>query len=892
MPLTVGTRLAHYDITALIGEGGMGQVYQARDTKLGRQVALKILPEAFAADPDRLARFQREAQVLASLNHPGIAAIYGLEEAEDIRALVLELVEGPTLEDRISEGPIPLDEALPIAKQIAEALEAAHEAGVIHRDLKPANIKVRDDGTVKVLDFGLAKALDPSPAGDPSQSPTLTAAATQMGVIMGTAAYMSPEQAAGETTDKRSDIWSFGVVLFEMLTGRRVFEGKTVSHVLSAVLQVEPKWEALPTTTPQPLTRLMRRCLEKEQKRRLRDIGEALVHLEEAATAPPVVPVTQPAGWQRALPWVAGIAIGGLAVGVTVWGALRSVPRTSGSLARFAITDPLTIANDNRDFALSRDGTFVAYFAGIDTARQLYVRRIAELEATAVRAADRFFDPFISPDGAWIGFIDDTERALTKISVRGGPPVQICELQSDTRGATWGSDGTIIFATAASNGGLFRVSALGGAPTAVTTPDSEAGEIGHRWPQLLPGENAVLFTIFDESLTPERAKIAVLNLETGTRQILVQGGSNAQYSPTGHLVYGAEGRLWAVPFDLASHEVTGAAEPVLDGVVTKPSGAVNFGLSEDGSLVYVTGAADGGVQRTLAWVDRQGREEPLSAPPRPYQGSRISPDGTQVAFDLYDQDNDIWIWSIAGETMTRLTFSPDNDVAPEWTSDGRGILFGSAREGLPQVFRKEADGTGTVERLSDSSKGMLPRVASADGRYVVLGSRSVDTGRDLYVMDLEGERSIDELLHAEFDERNPSLSPDSRWLAYQSNESDRDEIYVRPFPDVDGDRWQVSTEGGRHPVWSRDGSELFYHSDGQMTAVPVQTESTFSFGRPESLFGGSYRFGIAGRTYDVAPDSQRFLMIKPVASASSAAALKLAVVLNWSEELKRLVPVD
>ena len=562
MALNVGSRLGHYDVTALIGEGGMGLVYQATDTKLNRQVALKILPEAFAADPDRLARFKREAQILASLNHPNIAAIYGIEEAEGTRALVLELVEGPTLADRISQGPIPLDEALPIAKQIAEALEAAHEQGVIHRDLKPANVKVKHDGTVKVLDFGLAKALDPSPDADPSQSPTLTAAATQMGVIMGTAAYMSPEQASGQPTDKRSDIWSFGVVLFEMLTGQRIFAGETVSHVLGAVLQVEPAWDALPTATPQPLRRLLRRCLEKDQKRRLRDVGEAGAHLEEAAAAPSsvepsVVPAVAPrtGGCRRAVPFVGALIVTSLLTGLAVWIVMQPEPPR---IARFAISPDdapsLFIAQASPDVAISPDGEHIAYLTGSVGlgAERLHVRPLDQLESETLVAEGELNSPFFAPDGESVGFYDRSVQppVLKRVSVRGGPPATICDLQGDLRGASWGADGTIVFASAELASGLWSVAAVGGEPEQLTTPDTSAGELDHYWPEVLPGGEAVLFSVLRTSV--EDSEIAVLSLTTGEQKAVIRGGAFPRYSPTGHLVYGVQGNLWAVRFDLSA----------------------------------------------------------------------------------------------------------------------------------------------------------------------------------------------------------------------------------------------------------------------------------------------------------------------------------------------------
>ena len=561
----------------------MGQVYQATDTKLNREVALKVLPEAFASDPDRLARFQREAQVLASLNHPNIAAIHGLEEADGVRALVLELVEGPTLADRIKQGPIPLDEALPIAKQIAEALEAAHEQGVIHRDLKPANVKVKDDGIVKVLDFGLAKALDPSPTGDPSQSPTLTAAATQMGVIMGTAAYMSPEQARGKTVDKRTDIWAFGVVLYEMLTGVRPFQGDDVSLTLASVMKSDVDAKTLPPDLPEKLRTVLRRCLEKDPSQRIRDIGDVRLAMEGAFETVVSVPsaesaATQPSRQRQALPWVAGLTLA-IITGLAVWSLTRPV-EVSRRVERFDIspTPPTTLglATAHHDLAITPDGTRVVYTGSGGNPFQLYVRVLGELTATPLQGLDdRVVGPFISPDSAWVGFADQRDGTLKKVSILGGPPVTICSLPGTVRGATWGPDDTIIFGTGEASG-LWRVSASSGEPEQLTTLDAQRGGINHRWPHILPGGRAVLFTIWGGGI--DNSRIAVLNLDTGEQRVLVPGGSYPRYSPTGHLVYGVSGTLRAVAFDLDRLEVTDPNPvPVLADVVTKSgSGAADF----------------------------------------------------------------------------------------------------------------------------------------------------------------------------------------------------------------------------------------------------------------------------------------------------------------------------
>ena len=655
MPLQPGTTLGAYSVTAKIGEGGMGEVWQARDTTLDRDVALKVLPEAFTADPDRLARFEREAKVLASLNHPNIGSIYGLEEQDGIRALVLELVEGPTLADRIKQGPIPIDEALPIAKQIAEALEAAHEQGVIHRDLKPANIKVKTDGTVKVLDFGLAKAFQPD-ASDPnlSVSPTIsmTAAATQMGMVIGTAAYMAPEQAKGLTVAKRADIWAYGAVLFEMLTSKKLFDAGDVSEMLASVLVRDPDISSIGNHVPAHIRAVVRQCLVKDPKERLRDIGDVRLAMKgvfETTARAPQAPdngrVVQ-SGWRQAVPFAAGtLVVGALLSGLGVWSVTRSpAPR----LERYSISPPapeeVGVSGRRRDVAISPDGARVVYSATGGAPFQLVVRALDSLIATPLTGLNvGVFGPFVSPDSAWLGFYDNEDLALKKVSILG---------------ASWGEDDTIVFGTDAP-GGLWRVSASGGEPEEFTAPDREQGQTNHAWPHVLPGGRAVLFTILTD--VAENAQIAVLNLDTGEQRVLLSGGSAPQYSATGHIVYGVGGTLRAVRFDLDRLEVTEPNPvPVLDGVVTKGSGAANFALARDGSLAYVSGqSTDSGVDRQLVWVDRAGNEEPLDLPTRPYLWPRLSPDGARVLVSVEDSENpDIWIGDVTRGTLAKLTTEP------------------------------------------------------------------------------------------------------------------------------------------------------------------------------------------------------------------------------------------
>ena len=892
----------------MIGEGGMGQVWQATDTQLNREVALKILPDAFAKDPERLARFKREAQILASLNHPNIAAIYGIEEAEGTRALVLELVEGPTLADRIAHGALPIEDALPIARQIAEALEAAHEAGVIHRDLKPANIKVRDDGTVKVLDFGLAKALDPMPEGDPSQSPTLTAAATKMGVIMGTAAYMSPEQASGETTDKRSDIWSFGVVLFEMLTGRRLFEGKTVSHVLGAVLQVEPSWEMLPAPTRPSLRKLLGRCLEKDRRRRLRDIGDALVELDDIGFAPGAE-AAEPAPARQALltrypASLAGVAllVGGVVAGTAVWSMRPAAPTR---LERFVLTpppgSPLQFGR-SRNLVISADGSRIAYRTGPIAALggALYVRSVGQLEPVRIASAEDVHAPFFSPDGEWIGFVDTGDGTMKRVSVLGGPSVTITPLEGALRGASWGRDDTIVFATG-SSGGLLSVPAVGGEPERLTTTSGADGEIAHWYPEILPNGESVLFTAWTGS--DETSQIGVLSLETGAMTTLVAGGIAPTYAASGHIVYGAVGTLRAVAFDPDRLEILGNPVPVAERVAMNPNfGAVQFSLADDGSLVYVDAPITTGAARTFVWVDRDGREEPVEGMSTgDYRNPHISPDGRRV---VYDDGQDVFVYDLVRRTETRITTDPAVDAHPMWTPDGRQVVFSSRREADGEaLFLRAADGTGTVQRLgfSEGVPVIVPLSWSSDGSRLLFHVRlrratdGTDTGRDLGLLRIDDPEAPELLLQTEFNEGWGALSPNGRWVAYSTYRgAAAGEVFVERFPEL-GDRQQISVDPGDYPLWSPDGSELFYRSDGntnQIWVVSIGSEDTLNPGVPQLLFERDTYMNQGGqRMFDISPSGDRFLIAAMTATGEESAG-QIHLVQNWFNELERLVPVN
>jgi serine/threonine-protein kinase len=918
-----------YRVVEKLGEGGMGEVYHAHDAKLNRGVAIKILLSAVANDPDRLARFSREAQVLASLNHPNIAHIHGLEQGEAGPFLVMELVDGPTLADRIARGPIPVDESLAIARQIAEALEAAHERGIIHRDLKPANIKVRDDGMVKVLDFGLAKAIDGSsgaPGAAAANSPTITTPAmmTGAGIILGTAAYMSPEQAKGRVVDRRTDVWAFACILYEMLTGRRAFDGEDVTDTIAAVVRGEPDWKALPVDVSPQIRLLMKRCVEKDRRARVADISVARFLMNETiessgpgAGASPAAP---PAPARRRLLGTAGIGIlvGAALAAAAAWIIVIRTPHVQESSVRFAIVPPpslpLAIQGSDHDVAITPDGSHIIYRAGPGplAQAQLAVRAIDELEARPLAGTGGARNPFVSPDGRWVAFFSGTE--LRKVSITGGPAVTLCRLNGAPRGGSWGDDDTIVFA--ANQRGLQRVSAGGGQPTTLTSPDTAKGE-GHLFPSILPGSHAVLFTVNMGTL--DTARVDILELKSGRQKTLIRGGHDAFYAHSGHLIYavappGTGGRgttsLRAVRFDAKRLEVTSDPLPVLDQVVLLSAGAADVALSRQGGLVYVSGALLtplGTEQRSLVWVDRKGHEEPIPAAERAYAVARISPDGARVALDVRDQTNDIWVWDLKRHTLTPLNRDPAQDMSPVWTPDGSRLLWTSTRASstTPNLFWQASDGTGPVERLTTNATNQFPTSIAPDGSHVVVFGGSTTgaagSGIDLFTVRLQGgDHKAEPLIQSPAFEFDGEISPDGRWLAYHSNESGEFQVFVRPYPKVDSGRIQISTRGGTRAAWARNGRELFYLDEsGLLTSVSVQTNgATFTAGAPTRIlntryYAGSTILGLDLRAYDVAPDGQRFLMIKETAAPnqkSTETQASLIVVLNWLEELKQRLP--
>ena len=914
MTLAPGARLGAYEIIAAIGAGGMGEVYRARDTQLNRDVAIKILPEIFAADAERVARFQREARVLASLNHPNIAHIHGLEEISSTsagqaasKALVLELVDGPTLADLIAKGPVPVDEALPIARQIAEALEAAHEHGVVHRDLKPANIKLTSDGTVKVLDFGLAKAMDRTDAGrnfssagsagqDPanvlSMSPTITSPAMTLGgVILGTAAYMSPEQAKGKPVDRRTDMWAFGCVLFEMLTGKRAFGGEDVSDTLATILKSDPDLRTLPSQLPASLSKLIRRCLAKDRRARLSDAAVARLEIEEAMTPAGVSPASaggDKSVLRRMLVPVGSALAAGVAVALMMW-TMRPV-EPPHPVRRFTVELPPETqfgGAARRLLALSPDGSRLVFAAN----QRLNLRSMDSLEVTTLQGTNGAAIPFFSPDGKSIGFWQDGR--LKRMDISGGPALMICETTIPF-GASWEEDGSILFARGPE--GIWKVAEQGGQPVQIVSVDSAKGEFAES-PQLLPGKSAVLFTVNmglaagSTRAALESSQIAVQTLATGARKTVVQGAADGRYVETGHIVHVRQGALVAVPFDLRRLIVTGGSTAMSEKLAQASSGGGvsaggfstvgQYSLSRDGTLAYMQ-PESASLERTLVWVDRQGRETPLSgAPPRPYVYPRISPDGTRVAVDVRDQDQDIYVWESTVGALRRLTFSPSAEVSPVWSPDGHRIAFADVGRG---VGWRAADGQGGVEYLTDEKSDLhAPMVFTPDSNRLLVNEVHLS---DYNVMSVPAQKGpMQPLLNSSFNEQNPTLSPDGKWIAYQSNANaaGQPEIYVRPFPNVEGGTWQVSTGGGTRPLWI--GNEIFYLiQPGVMMAVPVSTRSGFTQQNPVKLFSGQYFSQLNGRTYDVTRDGQRFLMVKGVGLLGGS---RINLVENWFEEIRR-----
>jgi len=900
MALDSGTRLGPYEITVLIGAGGMGEVYRAHDTKLNRDVALKILPDAFTFDGDRIARFRREAQLLASLNHPNIAAIYGFEDSGSTHALVLELVEGPTLADRITKGPIPLDEAWPIAKQIADALEAAHEQGIIHRDLKPANIKLRDDGAVKVLDFGLAKALEPASAISPAltASPTITTPAqmTGVGMILGTAAYMSPEQAKGRTADKRSDIWAFGCVLYEMLTGKRAFEGEDVSDTLASVLRGEPDWSALPTDARDTVTATIKKCLEKDRKSRIPEISTVRFLLDDLAPRP--MPAPPKTVWRVAML----VAIGALAAssmtGAIIW--LIEPTASPSVVTRFRVMlgeNQFTGLNRN-ELAISPDGTQVAYIAG----NRLYVRRMSELEARPLTPEGRVQGilamPTFSPDGGFIAFYSNDPLgaggAIMKIAVSGGVAVTLApQTMNAPYGMSWGRDG-IVFVEPAK--GVMRLPSSGGTPELIVALRNDELAYG---PQMLPDGTHVLFTVSGSSLW-ETGRVVVESVKSHERKTVLEGGADARFVPTGHLLYASSGVLFGVPFDMRRLQPAGGATPVVEGIrrAANSTPAAFFDVSHNGTLVYAPGPTSSSFgSLDVGFIDKSGMVTPLKLLPASYQFPRVSPDGRRFAVQTDGKEANIWIYALSGATQLQRLTNGGRNLHPVWSFDSQRVAFQSDRDGDQAIFWQPADGRGKADRLTKPEKDTahIPESWSPDGKHLLFAAVK-GTTNTLWTFSLQDRKSMPFGDVQSLYLPAASFSPDGRWVAYQTTASvdgSGGGIYIQPFPPT-GDKFLV-TGVGIHPFWSPDGSQLLYRRRGQTMAVKVTTKPTVTFGNEALVNTGPYRERgpQVERELDITPDGNQFVGIISGGSVQSANASlsALDVVTNWFEELKQRVPV-
>ncbi len=925
--LTPGIRIGPYEVVGSLGAGGMGEVYRARDTALGRDVALKILPEAFASDADRLARFDREAKTLAALNHANIAHIYGLatsagDSGTHARALVMELVDGEDLAARIARAPLPIDEALPIARQIAEALEAAHEHGIVHRDLKPANIKVRRDGAVKVLDFGLAKALDqgsgigsqesPQAAdGRLANSPTITSPAvmTVGGMILGTAAYMSPEQARGRQVDKRADIWAFGCVLYEMLTGRRAFAGEDVTDTIVSVVSREPDWAALGPDTPPSIRRLLRRCLIKNPKERLPDIAVARLEIDEAAADDSLLDIQGrppiPARHRSSLlPWiVTAISLTAATAMLIRWAPWRAAPPPLPIQMTAELHPDVTLTfGQGRagSVILSPDGATMAFVATSEAAPlRLFVRPLANAQATVLAGSDGATNPFFSPDGQWVAFFADGK--LKKVSVNGGAVVTLCDAPSN-RGGDWSEDGTIVFSPDRTGVPVVRVSEAGGTPEPIT--QLAGGDVIHRWPQMLPGGRAVLYTANTNPIGFDSARIIVQPLPGGTPKTLVRAGYYGRYLPSGHLLYVQQGTLFAARFDVDRLEMIGSAVPIIENVANNSaSGGAELAFSDTGTLAFVPG-------RTLTaalpilWVDRQKQFRPLRREPTVWSDPRFSPDGSRIATAVLDRGQlDVWIYDWTADRLQRQTAAAGNNDGPVWTPDGRRIVFASTRGRTTgsDLYWQRVDMSGQVQRLTDSETQKRAESWHPDGKRLIYTEIN-KSGTDLMLLPIDGDEASgwrpgkpQPFLNGRFNEISAMFSPDGRWLAYETDETGRFEVYVTPFPGPGG-RLQVSTRGGLWPTWSRTRSELLFTTLGEgIFVLPYRIEGgSFVPGKQELWvdIAVTQRGGLHQRSLEMHPDGERFAVAPVVESDARGdrGSNQVTLIFNFFEMLKGRLP--
>jgi serine/threonine-protein kinase len=885
MSLPSGTRLGAYEIVSVLGAGGMGEVYRARDARLGRDVAIKVMPDLFVRDAERLARFEREARTLASLNHPNIAAIYGMERVESVspsgepgsngQALVMELVDGEDLAAVLARGAVPLADALPIARQIAQALEAAHELGIVHRDLKPANIKVRPDGTVKVLDFGLAKAMDPTGAasGSLANSPTLTSPATELGMILGTAAYMSPEQARGKVVDRRTDVWAFGVVFYEMLTGRRAFRGHEVSDVLASVLKDTLPFDVLPADTPPSIRRLLRRCLEKDRAERLDSMAAARLDIADSLSSKgdgpaPETPVSSPT--RRRTLVGATLILAGLALGIAAgWTMSKSTPAPASRTIRFSV--PLPDGVPTNAVAITSAGDTIVYQAD-----RLYVRGLGDAEARPLPGTDGGRNLFLSPDGKWAGFyVDGTIR---KVGLAGGDPLTIADAAELTPGAGWGVGDSVIF-SGGWNGPLQSVSAEGGGkPTAISTIDAANGELGHWWPEVLPGDKTALFTVWMRAAGINDSRIAALDLATGTHQVLMPGAA-AKYVSSGHLVYFHAGAFHVVPFDPATLRATGEPRTVLPDIQPlDPNGSPikPVSVSRD-VLAYLAGPLY--PESQLAWVTPDGVVEPLRLPSRQFEAIDLSPDGRRVAASRIEGGTyGLWLYDIARKTEEKVEV-PGSNFGPRWSPAGNFVTFTGMRSGHFDVLTLGLT-DGAVRPLIAEPYDQLPEAVSSDGTHIVLRDYLEDGSSMLAIAEVDRPNERTRLPWSAGSVSGVELSPDDKWMAVGTAASGRPEVVVYSFPEGAAPV-RVSPRGGSDPQWSPSGSKLFYRLGEELVAATYTTTGGRFIVEREDTVLRLGKFSLVG----IAPDG-RFLIAKELPGQTS----RLQVVVNWLGELKPRVP--
>jgi serine/threonine protein kinase/Tol biopolymer transport system component len=875
---------------------------------LDRKVALKFLPEAFTSDPERMARFEREAKLLASLNHPNIAGIYGLEQADGKRFLVLEYVEGETLQARLSKGALLVDDALAVCRQIAEGLEVAHEKGVIHRDLKPANVMITGEEKVKILDFGLAKALaDEIQSVEFSHSPTITEAMTQPGVVLGTAAYMSPEQARGKSVDRRADIWAFGCILYECLTGKKAFRGNNITEILAKVLETEPDWSQMPAPTPALLKKVIRQCLQKNPKLRLHDIADVRLELGETA-ASDVVPTEAVSAWRPSFFWLTASAAVVLLAGILIGAALMRYVQSASPAPVVTTTvkiEPghwldgerrtLEMERPSRTaMAISGDGTFIVYSAieedpGPEAKPQLYLRKMDQPEARPITGTEGGINPFLSPDDRWVGFWADGK--LKKIPVNGGVATTLCDA-SLLNGANWGRDNNIAFVDG-EGAGISIVSAEGGTPENLTRPDLEKQEYSHRLPTWLPNGKAVLFTTMKNGWD-QKPCLALLRLDTREWHVVLQNAADARYVSTGHLVFLRQGKLMAVRFDPAALEVIGQPVALVDNVMQAFStnsgyntGAGQFTISDTGALLYAAGGIVPDRRNSLVWVDQRGKERSITDLQFPFFAPRLSPDGQKIAYGTAAREWQVWVYDLSRGTNSRLT-AEGRAVYPIWFPDGKRLLFAWQKAQAMNLFWQPYDGSSSMERHTTSEYDQNPGSWSPDGKLVALVEWHPDVRTDIVILDI-GSGSVTPFLNSQFNESYPEFSPDGRWMAYTSDESTRAEVYVREFPGP-GMKYQISNEGGNQPLWARNGKKLFYRWQDQVWVVDYQTDGGFSTSKPRLLFEKSgYGGGSPIRSWDLSLDGQEFLMIKPE-QREPAPVTEMILVQNWFEELKERVP--